>query len=156
VTRLLFVCLGNICRSPLAQGVMEYRLRIAGLDGQVVADSAGTGGYHVGDPPDKRAIEAAARRDIDISKQRARRVASDDFVSFDYLLAMDEDNLWQLRERCPAAQSAKLRLLMEFAAGHAVEVPDPYYGGNEGFERALDLIESAVDGVIHELRTKAS
>jgi protein-tyrosine phosphatase len=136
---------------------MEYRLRIAGLDGQIVADSAGTGGYHVGDPPDERAIEAAARRDIDISKQRARRVASDDFVSFDYLLAMDEDNLWQLRERCPAAQSPKLRLLMEFAAEHeGLEVPDPYYGGNEGFERALDLIESAVDGVIHELRTKAS
>ncbi len=134
---------------------MEYRLRVAGLDGQVVADSAGTGGYHVGDPPDERAIEAAARRDIDISKQRARRVAGDDFVSFDYLLAMDQDNLWQLRERCPAAQSPKLRLLMEFAAGNAgLEVPDPYYGGNEGFERALDLIESAVDGVIREIQTK--
>ncbi len=135
---------------------MEYQLRIAGLDRQVVADSAGTQGYHVGDPPDKRAIEAAARRDIDISNQRARRVAGDDFVSFDYLLAMDQDNLWQLREQCPAAQDPKLKLLMEFAAANAgLEVPDPYYGGNEGFERALDLIESAVDGVIRKIRTKA-
>jgi protein-tyrosine phosphatase len=135
---------------------MEYQLRIAGLDRQVVADSAGTQGYHVGDPPDKRAIEAAVRRDIDISNQRARRVAGDDFVSFDYLLAMDQDNLWQLREQCPAAQHRKLKLLMEFAAANAgLEVPDPYYGGNEGFERALDLIESAVDGVIREIRTKA-
>jgi len=156
VTRLLFVCLGNICRSPLAQGVMEYRLRIAGLDDQVVADSAGTQGYHVGDPPDKRAIEAAARRDIDISNQRARRVTGDDFVSFDYLLAMDQDNLWQLRAQCPAAQDPKLKLLMEFAAANAgLEVPDPYYGGNEGFECALNLIESAVDGVIRKIRTKA-
>ena len=156
MTRLLFVCLGNICRSPLAQGVMEYRLRIAELDDQVVADSAGTQGYHVGDPPDKRAIEAAARRDIDISSQRARRVTGDDFVSFDYLLAMDQDNLWQLRAQCPAAQDPKLKLLMEFAAANAgLEVPDPYYGGNEGFECALDLIESAVDGFIRKIRTKA-
>ncbi len=87
---------------------MEFRLRMAGLDGQVVADSAGTYAYHVGEPPDARAIEAAARRDIDISGQRARRVAGDDFVSFDYLLAMDQDNLWQLSERSPAAQRPKL------------------------------------------------
>ncbi len=156
MTRVLFVCLGNICRSPLAQGVMEFRLRMAGLDGQVVADSAGTYGYHVGEPADTRAIEAAARRDIDISNQRARRVTGDDFVSFDYLLAMDQDNLRQLRERCPATQRLKLKLLMEFTAGNAgLEVPDPYYGGNEGFERALDLIELAVDGVIREIQTKA-
>ncbi len=96
------------------------------------------------------------KRKLSSGEKRARRVAGDDFVSFDYLLAMDQDNLWQLRERCPVARRPKLKLLMEFAAGNAeLEVPDPYYGGNEGFERALDLIESAVDGVIREIQTKA-
>lgn len=155
--RVLLVCLGNICRSPLAQGVVEQRLRISGLFHGVRVDSAGTHGYHVGEPPDPRAVEAAARRGYDISGQRARRIRDGDFQSFDYILAMDQDNLQQLTARCPAAEVDRLKLLMDFAPGSdGQEVPDPYYGGEDGFERALDLIEAAVDGFILELKARES
>ncbi|MDH3412377.1 MAG: low molecular weight phosphotyrosine protein phosphatase [Gammaproteobacteria bacterium] len=157
MTRVLLVCLGNICRSPLAQGVLEQRLRVSGLFHSVRADSAGTHGYHLGEPPDPRAVEAAARRGYDISGQRARRVRDGDFQSFDYILAMDQDNLQQLTARCPAAEVTRLRLLMDFAPGpDRQDVPDPYYGGGDGFERALDLIEAAVDGLILELKARES
>ncbi len=157
MTRVLLVCLGNICRSPLAQGVLEQRLRVSGLFHSVRADSAGTHGYHLGEPPDPRAIEAAARRGYDISGQRARRVRDGDFQSFDYILAMDQDNLQQLTARCPAAEENRLRLLMDFAPGpDRQDVPDPYYGSGDGFERALDLIEAAVDGLILELKARES
>lgn len=155
MTRILLVCLGNICRSPLAQGVLEQRLRLSGLFHRVRADSAGTQGYHLGESPDPRAVEAAARRGYDISGQRARRVRDGDFQSFDYILAMDQDNLQQLTARCPAAEVGRLRLLMDFAPGpDRQDVPDPYYGGEDGFERALDLIEAAVDGLILELKAR--
>ncbi len=150
------VCLGNICRSPLAQGVMEQRLRISGLFHEVSVDSAGTHGYHVGEEPDPRAVEAAARRGYDISGQRARRIRDGDFQSFDYILAMDQDNLQQLTARCPTPEVDRLKLLLDFAPGpDAQEVPDPYYGGEDGFERALDLIEAAVDGLILEIKSRA-
>lgn len=155
MTRVLFVCLGNICRSPLAQGVMGYHLKRAGLEHRVSVDSAGTAGYHVGESPDARASEAAARRGIDITDQRARQVQNGDFESFDYICAMDLDNLSALNARCPEAQSTKLGLLMDFAPGPAgQEVPDPYYGGGDGFEHALDLIESAVEGLVQEIRSR--
>ncbi len=153
MTRVLMVCLGNICRSPLAQGVMEQRLRRSGLFHGVSVDSAGTHGYHLGEPPDPRAVEAAARRGYDISGQRARRIRDGDFQSFDYILCMDQENLQHLKARCPGLEVDRLRLLLDFAPGSdGQEVPDPYYGGEEGFERALDLIEAAVDGLIPELR----
>lgn len=153
--RILMVCLGNICRSPLAQGVMEQRLRKAGLFHHVSVDSAGTHGYHVGEPPDPRAVEAAARRGYDISGQRARRIRDGDFQSFDYILAMDQDNLQQLLARCPGAEVDRLKLLLDFAAGaDGQEVPDPYYGAEGGFERALDLVEAAVDGLILEVKSR--
>ncbi len=153
--RVLMVCLGNICRSPLAQGVLEQRLRKSGLFHGVRVDSAGTHAYHVGEPPDPRAVEAAARRGYEISGQRARRIRDGDFQSFDYILAMDLDNLQQLKSRCPGAEVERLRLLMDFAPGSdGQEVPDPYYGGDDGFERALDLIEAAVDGLVLEVKAR--
>lgn len=156
MTRVLFVCLGNICRSPLAQGVMEQRLRRAGIEDRIAVDSAGTQGYHVGEPPDARAMEAAARRGYDLSRQRARRVRDEDFEFFDYILAMDLENLQQLKARCPSAEAAKLRLLLDSAPGPGgQEVPDPYYGGDDGFDQVLDLIEIAVDGLIQELQATA-
>ncbi len=157
MTRVLMVCLGNICRSPLAQGVMEQRLRKSGLFHSVTVDSAGTQGYHLGESPDPRAVEAAARRGYDLSGQRARRVRDGDFQSFDYILAMDQDNLQQLVARCPGAEVDRLKLLLDFAPGpDGEEVPDPYYGGEDGFERALDLIEAAVDGLILEIKSRGS
>ncbi len=155
--RILMVCLGNICRSPLAQGVTEQRLRKGGLLHRVTVDSAGTQGYHLGEPPDPRAVEAAARRGYDISGQRARRIRDGDFQSFDYILAMDQDNLQQLMARCPEAELGRIKLLMDFAPGpDGQEVPDPYYGGEGGFERALDLIEAAVDGLLFEVKAGGS
>ena len=157
MTRILMVCLGNICRSPLAQGVMEQRLRKTGLFRRVTVDSAGTQGYHLGESPDPRAVEAAARRGYDISGQRARRIRDGDFQSFDYILAMDQDNLQQLMAHCPGAELSRIKLLMEFAPGpDGREIPDPYYGGEDGFERALDLIEAAVDGFILEVKAGRS
>lgn len=153
--RVLMVCLGNICRSPLAQGVMEQRLRKSGLFHGVLVDSAGTHGYHVGEAPDPRAVEAASRRGYDISGQRARRIRDGDFQSFDYILGMDQENLQNLMARCPGPEVDRLKLLLDFAPGSdGQEVPDPYYGGEEGFERALDLIEAAVDGLIREIRAQ--
>lgn len=153
--KVLFVCLGNICRSPLAQGAMQYQLQRVGIESRVAVDSAGTAGYHVGQGPDSRAVEAASRRGIDISGQRARRVGDGDFEVFDYICAMDLDNLTALRSRCPAAEVTRLHLLMDFAPGpDAQEVPDPYYGGDEGFDHVLDLIETAVLGIIEEIRSR--
>lgn len=157
MTRILMVCLGNICRSPLAQGVMEQRLRKSGLFHEIKVDSAGTHGYHVGESPDPRAMEAAARRGYDISGQRARRVRDGDFQSFDYIFAMDHENLQHLTARCPAAEAERIKLLLDYAPGaDGQEVPDPYYGGEDGFEQVLDLIEAAVDGFLLELKARES
>ena len=144
--RVLAVCLGNICRSPTAEAVLRYKLATAGLDGRVEVDSAGTGDWHVGEPPDPRSQRHAARRGYDLSTLRARRVAEEDFQRFDLILAMDEDNLADLRRLAPQGTCrAELHL---FAP---VEVPDPYTGGAVGFERVLDLIESASDGWVKNL-----
>ena len=148
VLRVLMVCMGNICRSPTAEAVLRQRLVGHGLDAQVEVDSAGTGGWHAGEAPDSRAQRHALRRGYDLSRLRARRVVEADFERFDLLLAMDEDNLAELQRLKPAGARAELRL---FAA---VEVPDPYQGGSQGFENVLDLIEQASDGLLAELCTR--
>lgn len=145
--RVLMVCLGNICRSPMAQGVMEARAAAAGL--AVTVDSAGISGWHDGSPPDPRAVAAAARRGIDIAGQRARRVVPADYDRFALFCAMDRRILDSLRQRQPPGSAAQLALLMDFAPGSAGRsVPDPYYDGDEAFDAVLDLIEAAVDGLL--------
>jgi protein-tyrosine phosphatase len=150
--RILFVCMGNICRSPSAEGVFRHVLAKRAPQLQVDIDSAGTHDYHVGEAPDVRAVAAARRRGIDISSLRARRVATEDFERFDLILAMDEDNLRELQGRVQAAHRDRIRLMMEYAPGVGRrDVPDPYYGGEQGFEDVLDLLEEAADGLIDEL-----
>lgn len=148
--RLLFVCLGNICRSPTAQAVVAARALARGLD--LECDSAGTAAYHVGNAPDPRSRQAARARGLDMDGQRARQIAAEDFEQFDLILAMDNDNLRELQKHCPQSQQHKLRLFLEFARSAAGdEMPDPYYGGSRGFEEVLDLAESAADGLCDEL-----
>ena len=148
--RVLMVCMGNICRSPTAEGVLRELALRAGLELEV--DSAGTHGYHVGAAPDPRAIDHAARRGYSIGSLRARTVSVADFERFDLILAMDEANLARLRHDCPAPHAHKLGLLMRYAPADGVrEVPDPYYGDADGFERVLDLVEGAARGLIAEL-----
>ena len=153
--RILMVCMGNICRSPTAEGVLRQRLEQAGLSSRIAVDSAGTYGGHAGDPPDPRAQRHAAKRGVDLSGQRARQVAAEDFRRFGLILAMDEDNLEAL-ERWRPPEAPVPRLLMEFARrpGAPRAVPDPYYGGPEGFETVLDLIEDACDGLVDDLRRR--
>ncbi len=152
---ILFVCMGNICRSPTAQGVFEQVAEREGLSGRIHVDSAGTHAYHVGSPPDTRAIRAAAARGIDLSGQRARQVCDEDFERFDYILAMDRDNLQILQARCSAPQREKLQLFLDYAREFPEsEVPDPYYGGARGFELVLDLIEAASEGLLEHLRKR--
>lgn len=154
MTQLLFVCMGNICRSPTAEGVVRVQLDKAGLAGRVEVDSAGTHGYHTGEPPDPRAQRLALRRGYDLSRLRARRVSEADFVRFDRILAMDSDNLEILLRQCPPEHRHKLGLLLDYSRGFAErEVPDPYYGNDAGFERVLDLIEDAARGLVENLRT---
>jgi protein-tyrosine phosphatase len=146
--RILFVCLGNICRSPAAEGVFRARAATAGLDCEI--DSAGTGAWHAGKPPDPRMIHAAAARGIDISGQRARQVDTGDFYVYDMILAMDASNLADLREMAPADAEATVGAFLDFAEGG--DVPDPYYGGADGFGHVLDLIERAADGLVARLK----
>jgi protein-tyrosine phosphatase len=153
MVRVLFVCMGNICRSPTAQGVFEHVVESHGLSSRIQIDSAGTHAYHVGEPPDKRAMQAARKRGIELGTQRARRVSLADFGEFDYVLAMDRDNYEDLMALCPPDHRAKLHLFLKFAAeSDEDEVPDPYYGGLTGFERVLDLIEQAAEGLLAEIR----
>jgi low molecular weight protein-tyrosine phosphatase len=153
MVRVLFVCMGNICRSPTAQGVFEHLVEGEGLTSLIQIDSAGTHAYHVGEPPDVRASQAARKRSIDLGNQRARRITGDDFLEFDYVLAMDRNNYDDLMSLCPADHRSKLHLFLQFASGlEEDEVPDPYYGGITGFERVLDLIELASQGLLAEIR----
>lgn len=147
--RVLMVCMGNICRSPTAHGVLTQRVADAGLGDRIVVDSAGTHDYHVGRPPDERAQQHAARRGYDLSAQRARQLKAQDFDDFDLVLVMDDANQHAARALCPPGQRHKLRRLTDFCIRHrASEVPDPYYGGAAGFEAVLDLVEDACDGVL--------
>jgi protein-tyrosine phosphatase len=154
-TRILFVCMGNICRSPAAEGVTRTLLARLGCAELAELDSAGTHDYHVGAPPDLRMQKAAALRGHDLADLRARQVSAADFAHFDLVLAMDRDNLQRLLERCPPEHRSKVRLFLEYAPDERVdEVPDPYYGGAAGFERVLDLVEAAARGLIEELDLK--
>jgi protein-tyrosine phosphatase len=151
--KVLFVCMGNICRSPTAQGVFESLVRAEGLDHAITADSAATHAYHIGKPPDGRSAAAAARRGIDISGYRARQAAPEDFQDFDLILAMDRDNRDILARLAPEARDGRLRLFLEYAPDLGLhDVPDPYYGGEDGFEHVLDLAEAASRGLLNELK----
>lgn len=156
--RILCVCLGNICRSPTAEGVLRNIAEREFPDLRIEVDSAGIANYHVGEPPDRRTVAAARRRGYDIAGLRARQVEPDDFHRFDYILAMDHGNLSELRSRRMAGARAQLALYMSFAPefeqGRNDEVPDPYYGGVEGFERVLDLCEAGARGLLTRLREK--
>jgi protein-tyrosine phosphatase len=154
--RVLFICLGNICRSPTAEGVLRALAAREAPELPLEVDSAGTAGYHVGEPPDPRARHAAARRGYDLSELRARVVEPGDFERFDLILAMDQDNLRVLRRRAPAHVHERVRLFLEFAPDSgATDVPDPYYGGTKGFEEVLDLVESAARGLLAHLRQQS-
>jgi protein-tyrosine phosphatase len=153
--KVLFVCLGNICRSPTAEGVVRVLAAREAPELALEVDSAGTAGYHVGEPPDARTRAAARRRGYDLERLRARVIEPADFERFDLLLAMDEDNLRVLRRRAPEQAQARLRLFLEFAPAQDVrEVPDPYYGGANGFEEVLDLVEAAARGLLTHLRQR--
>ncbi|HLA74538.1 MAG TPA: low molecular weight protein-tyrosine-phosphatase [Gammaproteobacteria bacterium] len=153
MVNVLFVCMGNICRSPTAHGIFLSLIKQHGLEHAIAVDSAGTHDYHVGAPPDRRAQASALKRGIDISGLRARHVDQIDFERFDYVLAMDRDNYRLLRALCPEHHEYKLKLFMEFAPHlNQPEVPDPYYGGASGFERVLDMVEEAARGLLEDIR----
>lgn len=155
MVKVLFVCMGNICRSPTAHGVFRDLVQREGLADRIVIDSAGTHAYHVGEAPDRRAQETARRRGVDLSDLRARRAEPDDFHSFDYVLAMDQDNYQHLARICPSGMHDRIRLYMDFAPEMRTrEVPDPYYGGASGFEHVLDLVEAAAAGLLAEIRRR--
>jgi protein-tyrosine phosphatase len=154
---ICFVCLGNICRSPTAEGVMREQVAAAGLADAISIDSAGTGDWHVGEAPDSRAQQAARSRGYDLSALRARQIEAADFERFDLVLAMDAANLAELRKRCPPRHHGKVRLLAEFGSDASVrEIADPYFGGAQGFEQVLDQCEDACRGLLARLTGDAS
>lgn len=157
--RILFVCLGNICRSPTAEGVMRHLVEEEGIVDSLELDSAGTGGWHVGDPPDARSREAARRRGIVVAGA-ARQVRRSDHTDFDLILAMDRANLRDLRAGAPPDATAEIRLLREYdensVGGGDLDVPDPYYGGPDGFDDVLDLVDAACRGLLDDLRERGA
>ena len=148
---VLMICLGNICRSPTAHGVVEKYIHDRGLSEYIKVDSAGTGDWHIGEPPDSRSQEAAARRGYDLSQQRARQVEAIDFHRFDYVLAMDTTNLRDLQRLCPEEFQLNLSLFLNFGSPHYESVPDPYYSGTQGFELVLDLVEEASNNLLDHI-----
>lgn len=151
-TKILFVCLGNICRSAMAEGSLRYLAEQKGVEHLVDIDSAGTGDWHVGEHPDGRATTTAQQRGIDISGQLARKVKIEDFEVFDYLLAMDQENHMNLMRMAPAEHKHKVQLFLKYAPEQPErEVPDPYYGGAQGFEHVLDLVQAASRGLLDEV-----
>jgi protein-tyrosine phosphatase len=153
--RVLFVCLGNICRSPTAEAVFRQLLQGAGLADRVACTSAGTHDFNRGVPADGRARAAARRRGYDMSRMRGRAIADEDFARFDLVLAMDRQNLEALRSRCPGDKADRVRLLMEFARRHdALDIPDPYYGNAKAFELVLDMIEDACESLLDHVRER--
>lgn len=155
--KVLFVCMGNICRSPTAEGVFRHLVKKEGLEEFILTDSAGTHAYHVGEPPDRRAQATATRRGVALHDLRARRVRSEDFEHFNYVLAMDSQNYHDLVEICPEGFEDRLLYFLDFADDlpHH-EVPDPYYGGNQGFEKVFDMVEQASQGLLEAIRHRYS
>lgn len=152
---VLFCCTGNICRSPTAEGIFISKVADAGLAGRILVDSAGTHGYHAGEPPDARAQSAAKARGYDLSGLRARRIERSDFDRFDLVLAMDNENRAFLSRLCPPAEDAKLKLMMDYARSYpSLEVPDPYEGGPEDFDLVLDMLEDATAGLLETILSK--
>jgi protein-tyrosine phosphatase len=149
---VLFVCTGNICRSPTAEGVLRHQAKLAGLEDRLLIDSAGTHGYHIGDPPDKRSIAAARRRGIDLSSLRARRVIRADFEKFDYVLALDRGHFDLLSADCPPSHVKRLSLFLSHLGEDLHDVPDPYYGSSKDFEHALDLIERGCAALLAHIK----
>ncbi|MBS62753.1 low molecular weight protein-tyrosine-phosphatase [Salinisphaera sp.] len=155
--RVMFVCLGNICRSPTAHGVFRHMVAEAGLDDRIEIASSGTGDWHIGKPPDQRAASAALKRQIDIDDLRAQQVTADDLRAFDYVLAMDADNLASLQTLYQATADARAEpsLFMRYSTAYRDQsVPDPYFGGEQGFERVLDMIEDASSGLLADIRQR--
>ena len=151
-TKVLFVCMGNICRSPTAEGVFRQLVEAAGLEKEIHIDSAGTHAYHVGASPDARATRTAKGRGYDLAGLVGRQVSDRDFEEFDYILAMDGDNLANLNSRCPPPQRHKLALFLSHSQAYAdQEVPDPYYGGERGFDHVLDMVEDASRGLLRAI-----
>ena len=146
--RVLFVCMGNICRSPTAQALFQEAVTAAGLDDEITTDSAGTHAYHIGNPPDARAIITALDREVDMTDLRARQVCEADFEQFNYVVAMDRDNLSLLEASCSPPEQHRLSLMLDWAEGWGDEVPDPYYGGNEGFIRVFDMLAEASQSLL--------
>ena len=149
--RVLMVCLGNICRSPTAHGVFQQRIQGKDLQHRILVDSAGTGSWHIGDPPDRRAAKAASARGYQLDQLVARQVQPQDFLEFDYLLAMDRDNLASLHSQCPQTSSCRIELFLDYSDRAEKEVPDPYYSGVGGFELVLDMVEEASDRLLETL-----
>jgi len=155
MVKVLFVCMGNICRSPTAEGVFRYVVEQEGLSHLIEIDSAGTHAYHIGEPPDPRSTSTALQRGIDLRTQRARRAIAEDFEEFDYILAMDRDNYSNLSNICSPEHLEKLQLFLDYAKDlPESEVPDPYYGGARGFDKVLDLIEEASKGLLEEIKQR--
>lgn len=153
--KVLFVCLGNICRSPTAEGVFRHQVEQAGLSGKITIDSAGTADWHRGKSPDPRTQRAAARRGYDLSSLRGRQAVADDFHNFDLVLAMDSNNLADLKTIQPKDAKAELFLFLErYGDGKTQNVPDPYYGGEEGFEHVLDMLENACERLLTDIRAR--
>jgi protein-tyrosine phosphatase len=153
--RVLFVCMGNICRSPTAHGVFRRMVEEEGLADRIEIDSAGTHAYHVGKPPDERAQATAIKRGFDLSDLRARQAAAVDFETFDYVLAMDRDNFTILNELCPPKRQERLSLFLDYAPDLGIrEVPDPYWGGEQGFEQVFDMVETASRGLLEAIKTR--
>lgn len=149
---ILMVCLGNICRSPMAEGVLRQQLEAAGLGGRVRVDSAATGTSHIGHPPDERAIACAARNGVDISAQRARRLLAEDFDEFDVILCADRTILHDARIRKPRTAHAQVELMLEWSGAGRKDVPDPYYGSQRDFDQAFKLVEKVAAGVVERVR----
>jgi protein-tyrosine phosphatase len=155
--RILFVCTGNICRSPTAEGVLRARIDSAGLESHLICDSAGIAGYHIGDPPDRRTVDAARRRGYDLSPLRARKVRASDFRDFDLLLALGSDHLESLCAMMPPDATCEVAMFTAYSAREALrnaDVPDPYYGALDGFEHVLDIIEESIEGLMAHVQTR--